>query len=383
MPIGDSLTFDYPTTNETYASALAKLKVILQTFEALLEQDIDTGSLDLTQALSLGGSYIYNLIRIVLSQVATPPTDVGSLYVDADGELHIVTPNGDIKITLNGQINITSTGAIVGDYGAADEAVYYDQVSGEYRFFKDTSPEVWATLIAKAFKAVQDGGAAGSALFGVDSSVSTDLVLKLKSLPGSGVGGLAYEFSSQSMVDASTVRETLPHKFTTVDLTGNVELTTGKVNHSGTRYKSLPLGGGVFSGSGSGSAAESSGLVTYTLDTSGGKLTLPTGLLPGDKITNVRVAYTTPGGDPYVLQYWNTFAAAYSVTMTQGATNTEFSVKVTDYTPNTPEAIAIHEHASDPDLLFAYNANIRIQANAATVIHGVSIEYTSENIVHY
>lgn len=236
MPIGDALTFDYPTTAETYAVALGKLKAILQTIEGILEQDIDTGSLDLTEALSLGGSYIYNLIRIVLSQVATPPTDNGSLYVDDDGELHIVTPNGDIKITLNGQINITSTGAIVGDYGAADEAVYYDQVSGEYRFFKDTSPEAWATLIAKAFKAVHDAGAPGSALFGLDSSVTTDLVFKLKSLPASGVGGLAYQASSGAVVDASVERETLEHLFGSINLTGDITLATGKIKFEERKY---------------------------------------------------------------------------------------------------------------------------------------------------
>lgn len=382
MPIGSALTLDYPTALDNMATVVAKIKTILQTYEALFEATVDVGSLDLTGPLSVGGSYLYNLIRLVLSDVTDAPTDNGSLYTDADGNLHIVTPDGDVKLTLNGQINATSTGAFTGDYGAGPETAYYDQVSGEYRFFTDTSPETWATLIAKAFKAVKDSGASGSAKFGVDASVSTDLVFELKTLPGSGVGGLAYEASSNGVVDASVTRETLTHKFTGIDLTGNVQLTTGKVNHTGTRYKFIPLIG-VFTGSGTGAFSESSGAVTYTLDTSGGKLTIPTGLLPGDKITKVRVAYTTPGGDPYVKQYWTTFGSAYEVAMTQGATNSEFSVKVTDYTPDTAEAIALHENAGDSSLLFAYGANIRIQANAATVLHGVSIEYTSEDIVHY
>lgn len=381
MPIGDSLTFDYPTTAETYAVALGKLKTILQTIEGILEQDIDTGSLDLTGALSLGGSYLYNLIRVVLSQVATAPTDLGSLYVDDDGELHIVTPNGDIKITLNGQINITSTGAIVGDYGAADEAVYYDQVSGEYRFFTDTSPEAWAFLVAKAFRAVKDAGAAGTATFGVEASVVTDLILNLKSLPGSGVGGLAYEFSSESMVDASTVRETLAHKFTDIDLTGDIEMTTGKVNH-GDKYLGLPPNG-FFSGAGSGSPSVSSGALRYTLDTTGGTLTIPTNLKPGDRIKSIRVAYTSPGGAPDVFVKWNSFASAYDVAVTIGSTETEFSTSVTDYAVDTPEALAIHENPTT-NTLFAYSANIRIEAiSNTTVIHGVSIVYDSIDVPTY
>lgn len=383
MPIGDALTFDYPTTAETYAVALGKLKAILQTIEGILEQDIDTGSLDLTEALSLGGNYIYNLIRIVLSQVATPPTDNGSLYVDDDGELHIVTPNGDIKITLNGQINITSTGAIVGDYGAADEAVYYDQVSGEYRFFTDTSPEAWATLIAKAFKAVHDGGAAGSALFGVEASVVTDLILNLKSLPGSGVGGLAYEFSSKSMVDASAVRETLTHLFTSIGLTGDVSLTTGRVKH-GDYHKGLDITIGTFSGAGSGSPAEASGILQYTLDTVGGILTVPTGLRPGERIKKIRVAFTSPGGYPDVWQRWATFPnGPYDVAVTAGTSETEFGYTIQDYDVNTPEALAVHQNPST-DTLFAYTSSIRIRAASnSTVIFGVELVYDSVDVPIY
>jgi hypothetical protein len=301
MPIGDALTFSYPTTGDTYASALAKIKVVLETFEALLEQDIDTGSLDLTGALSLGGSYLYNLIRVVLAQVATAPTDLGSLYVDDDGELHIVTPAGDIKITLNGQVNVVTTGAIVGDYGAADEAVYYDQVSGEYRFFTDTSPEAWAFLVAKAFRAVKDAGAAGTAQFGVDASVSTDLVFNLKTLPsGAGeVGGLAYDVDDSAVVDASVTRETLEHLFTDIDCAGDAnvegELRHGDWTKTGSMYWSdggiVTVSGTPANGNGwNGGTNEAHAYIAMGTD-GVAFLRIPTEFKSNEKVRSVKLYY--------------------------------------------------------------------------------------------
>lgn len=218
MPIGSNLSVTLPTAEDTFVDIVAKLSAAIELLAEVLEAPIDSGSLDITTALTLNGAPIINVggLRLV-GGLSTQP---GTMYIDSSGELHVVTTVGDIQITSNGDLNVAALGTIGGDYGGGNPAtVTFDDTSGEYRFQEDTND--WATIVAETFIAKVNGGA-GSISFGALSSITTARDFKIKSLPASGVSGLAYEASSGGVVDANQTRETLTHKFTSVDLTGDV-----------------------------------------------------------------------------------------------------------------------------------------------------------------
>lgn len=218
MPIGSNLSVTLPTTEDTFVDIVAKLSAAIELLAEVLEAPIDSGSLDITTALTLNGAPIINVggLRLV-GGLSTQP---GTMYIDSSGELHVVTTVGDIQITSNGDLNVAALGTIGGDYGGGNPAtVTFDDTSGEYRFQEDTND--WATIVAETFIAKVNGGA-GSISFGALSSITTARDFKIKSLPASGVSGLAYEASSGGVVDANQTRETLTHKFTNIDITGEI-----------------------------------------------------------------------------------------------------------------------------------------------------------------
>lgn len=218
MPIGSDISLDLPIPGDTYADITAKLKAAIEVLQEVLEASIDSGSLDLTTALSLHGAPIINVggLRLTGGQ----SSEIGTVYTDGSGELHTVTPSGDIQLTLNGDINVAALGTIGGDYGGGNPAaVTYDDASAEYRFVEDVNQ--WASLVAKEFIAKNNSGG-GSVAFGVDSAITSAKTFKIKSLPASGVSGLAYVAADGTVVDANQTRETLTHKFTSIDLTGKI-----------------------------------------------------------------------------------------------------------------------------------------------------------------
>ncbi len=219
MPIGSPITLDLPTANDSFAVWSAKMKTAIQTIEAILEAKVTAGSLDITTALSVGGSYITNLSYIKLTeQDITTPTGEGTLYLDADGELVIITADGSVKLTEGGAINVAAINGIGGDYGGANPAiVYYDTLSGEYRFYENGSG-TYATLAANDV-VLRNNPAPGSVRLGPVAAVTTDLEMYVHTLPASGVGGLAYNASNKAIVNATVTRETATHLFTNVDLT--------------------------------------------------------------------------------------------------------------------------------------------------------------------
>ncbi len=217
MPIGSNIDVDLPVPGDTYAEITAKLKAAIEQLVELLEAPIDSGALDLTTPLSLHGAPLINVGGIRL--VGGESTEAGTAYIDGAGELHVVTTLGDVQITLNGNLNVAALGTIGGDYGGANPAtVTYDDTSGEYRFKEDSA--VWASVVAAEF--IAKNPTVGSIAFGVDPAITTAKTFTIKSLPASGVSGLAYVAADGTVVDANATRETLAHKFTNIDLTGNV-----------------------------------------------------------------------------------------------------------------------------------------------------------------
>lgn len=219
MP-GTTLTIALPEAGDSFRAAVDKLAVAVAQLQADIEPKIDSGALDLRSALGLNGFALFDVGGLRLT--GGESSVVGTLYMDGSGDLHVVTGTADVQITQNGAIDVAALGTIGGDYGGANPAsVTFNDTSGEYRFLEETG--VWATLKAEDLVLV---GSAGTVRIGVDSAITGDKEFNIKALPASGVGGLAFEASSQSLVDASATRETLTHQFTSVDLTGTVNVDT-------------------------------------------------------------------------------------------------------------------------------------------------------------
>lgn len=261
MPIGEALNLDLPTQDDSLSVWLAKIKTALEAVEEVLESQIDSGSLDITTPMSFGGSYAYNLIRIQLVEALVAPTDLGSLYIDDAGELHIVTPSGDVAITNGGQLNIAAVNGIGGDYGSGNPAiVYYDDISGTYWFYEDDNGPVWADI------GVDDlilNGVNGSVRVGVADDIVGPAELYFKSFPSSGKKLLTYDAATSGLEEASAIDGNYTFNddvsvggtFGAVDInaTGDIlalgsitapEINGGDFNHTTAFYKMLSLHNG-------------------------------------------------------------------------------------------------------------------------------------------
>lgn len=210
MP-GSDLNLDLPTLSDTMADVVSKLVTAIETIEADLEPRVTAGELDISTNLSLGGAALTNVGGVRLT--GGESTEVGTLYLHSDGEIYVVTSAGEIQLTADGAINIASVGTIGGDFGGANPAaVTYNDVAGEFRFTEDTG--VWADLVGDDLILKSDSG---SVRVGVDNAITTARTFNFKSLPASGVGGLAYDASNNALVDATVTRETVTHLFTSLN----------------------------------------------------------------------------------------------------------------------------------------------------------------------
>lgn len=80
--------------------------------------------------------------------VGSPPDAETMLYVDGDGELHYHDQSGhDLKLTLAGALNLTSTRGINGDYATdpANPSLYFD-TSGKFYYFAWDDTDHLATI---------------------------------------------------------------------------------------------------------------------------------------------------------------------------------------------------------------------------------------------
>lgn len=326
MPIGSNISVDLPIPGDTYADITAKLKAAIEVLVELLEAPIDSGALDLTTALSLHGAPLINVGGLRL--VGGESTEIGTFYIDGAGEVHAVTSLGDVQITLNGNLNVAALGTIGGDYGGANPAtVTFDDASGEYRFKEDTA--VWASVVAAEF--IAKNPSTGSIAFGVDPAITTAKTFTIKSLPASGVSGLAYVAADGTVVDANATRETLTHKFTSIDLTANA--------YHGDITFTVPFGMSQLAGT--------DALLSQTVafGTDGLATILPTGqtcrkdipvpLLVGRRLKSIAINGSSGHAVSVVLRSQNYDDATSPAHSTTGQFNTTGQYKMTLNTPHT------------------------------------------------
>lgn len=215
MP-GIDLNLSLPTLADPMATVVAKVATALSLIEDDLAGLITVGELDMNAPLSLEGNPITDIGGLTLTTGAsTVPGSVS--YVG--GEFYLVTPVGTVQVTSGGAINAASVGGITGMSGGA--SVAFDVPSGEFRFSKTVG--VRADLVADD---VVLTGAAGTVRLGVDAAITSARVINVKSLPTSGIGLLAYDAATSTLVDASAVTLTKDATFS-----GNVSF-TGNLKHS-------------------------------------------------------------------------------------------------------------------------------------------------------
>jgi len=326
IDIGD-LTFT-GTFVDWAAAIVAAIEAIVED----IEPRIDSGALDITSALSFGGAPAINVGGVRL--VGGVSSVVGTLYMDEDNELHIVTDEADVRLTNAGAIDVAALGTIGGDYGGVNPAtVTYVDLSGEYRFLEDTG--IWATLVAGDLLLQGDNG---TVRIGVDDAISGDKTFNVKSLPASGVGGLAYEAASGGVVDATVTRETGTHLFTAINCSGDITLSGSATLKHGDQYFGQTADGGVLVGGGAWVGSVSSNVSFHQLG-SAGTVLIPIGrmLKAGDRLKSIRIRGDSTQNPTFTIY---SKQGAVVTARAHSATNTIASNGETTLTLSTPYTLA-------------------------------------------
>jgi len=332
MP-GVVLDLDLPAASDTMADFRAKLVVALEAIAADLEPRITAGQLDITTALSIGGAPLYNVGGLRL--VGGESTVAGTLYIGDDDELYVHTEAGAVQITLNGALDISSLGTIGGDFGGVNPAaVTYDDLSGEFRFTE--SPGQWADLVADD---VVLRGANGTVRLGLHPTFGTSSSFLFSSLPTVGIGGLAYDSSTSSLVDASSIRETAEHLFTDIDVDGTATIADADIEvlRHGAQVIVHPLT--LFN------AGHTDGPITSTNSPPGsayveigaaGEARWPLyGLRAGNQVNKITITGLAEGITPVIVLYHQQYTATVALphTVTAGNFGVDGYVEMTLDTP--------------------------------------------------
>lgn len=134
MP-GIDLNLDLPDVTDTMAAMVAKTKICLAAIEDDLAPQVVVSEMNFNATLPLNGNGMTG-VGYSTYVAGSVPTAAGSLYYSG-GEFYAIDATGPVRITNLGALSIASVKGIGGDYGAVSNSalVYYDNASGEYRFF--------------------------------------------------------------------------------------------------------------------------------------------------------------------------------------------------------------------------------------------------------
>jgi hypothetical protein len=141
--IGTDLNLDLPLAGESMATFRSKTATALSAIEDSFADKVTPAGMDITTNLSFGGNHATNVGGIILTDGNTPYAE-GSVYY-AGGSFYMRDATGDIKLTLDGALNVSAVGAIGGNYGEGDESLNYDAISQEYRL--RASDDEWADAV--------------------------------------------------------------------------------------------------------------------------------------------------------------------------------------------------------------------------------------------
>lgn len=111
---------------------------------------ITTAAISIDADLNFRSHAATNLTTLASVVIAPPSAGANLLYwSSADGELYVRDSNGiAVKITNAGQVNVSASGGIGGDYASVGALESYDDASKRFLFQQEGSPRPWAGLAA-------------------------------------------------------------------------------------------------------------------------------------------------------------------------------------------------------------------------------------------
>jgi hypothetical protein len=197
MP-GVNLNLSLPTLSDSQTVVITKIATALTAIQNDLTPKIIPAEININSAIDMAGNSITNLAKAQF--IANTSIVPGTIYYDGVNWF-AVTSVGTVQFTANGAVNVSTTGGIGGDYGPSAALVFYDNSLQRYRFFGAGASSI---VDLEARKLVLDGSLA-SVTFGVNAAVASNKTFNYLSTPSSGVGLLAFDASTNSMVDGATV----------------------------------------------------------------------------------------------------------------------------------------------------------------------------------
>jgi hypothetical protein len=229
MP-GVDLNLSLPELADTMATIVAKTAVALSAIEDDLAGLITPSEMDINADLDFAGNGLSGVRGLVLTDGydTAPP---GTIHY-SDDEFYVVTEDGEIRLTLDGLIDVSSVGGISG-MGGNNSSVVFDLASGEFRFFQDTG--VPADLVAGDVVLTGDNG---TVRLTVHDQITVAREIIVKSLPTTGVSLLAYKGSTSTLEDAATLPITAD-----LDFSGTIGIGALEVVGYTTVGTSLEVGG--------------------------------------------------------------------------------------------------------------------------------------------
>lgn len=199
MPsIGEAFTQTVPALGTAGTAYASTINAILTEVMARLSTKVPVGSIAPAAAdLDMNNQAVKLMAYAGFYDQGSAPA--GAPYgrvVYAGDEFYVVTPSGTVKLTEGGAINVTSVGAIGGDYGGSNPAlVEFVDSTDTYEFWEDGGGGVYALVKAAEFH-VADQASGESIRIQPPSLGSTyDLILP-EAGPGTGnVSLLAFKGS--------------------------------------------------------------------------------------------------------------------------------------------------------------------------------------------
>lgn len=221
MP-GVNLNLDLPSLSDSLATIVSKTAAALSAIQNDLTPKVTAGEININAALPFNGNAATGLGSVQLVSGNTP-TAAGSVYY-LNGEFYAIDATGVIQLTLNGAINASGIGGIVGDYGGVNPArVTYVSASHQYQF--TSSPGVWATIVAGNFILE---GANGTVQLGVDNAITIAQQVNYKSFPTSGVSFMVFNGATSTIEDGGVTQVTNPLVSTSTIKASVLKFSTGQ-----------------------------------------------------------------------------------------------------------------------------------------------------------
>src|SRR5690349_12466118 len=118
--IGTDPGLDLPALSDTMAQMVAKTRQALADLADSIADKATPAAININSALSFQGNQATNVASVTLVDGGFA-TGEGSIYYH-NGSFYAVDGSAAVKLTDSGNINITATGAIGGDYGGGNPA---------------------------------------------------------------------------------------------------------------------------------------------------------------------------------------------------------------------------------------------------------------------